>query len=50
MLRPPPEMPSNYVLERYFREKPSWWLGFICAGWGVFMVLVSHTCDANALP
>ncbi|KAI1308584.1 major facilitator superfamily domain-containing protein [Xylaria venustula] len=33
------EIPSNYVLERYFRERPSWWLGFIATVWGVVMTL-----------
>ncbi|KAI0964732.1 major facilitator superfamily domain-containing protein [Xylaria arbuscula] len=33
------EIPSNYVLERYFKERPSWWLGFIATVWGVVMTL-----------
>ncbi|CAG9998305.1 unnamed protein product [Clonostachys byssicola] len=32
-------MPSNFVLERYFRNRPSWWIGIITVTWGVFMTL-----------
>ncbi|KAI0414708.1 major facilitator superfamily domain-containing protein [Xylaria grammica] len=33
------EIPSNYVLERYFKNRPSWWLGIITTIWGVVMTL-----------
>lgn len=35
------EIPSNYVMERWFTFRPSIWLGIITAGWGVMMTLVS---------
>lgn len=34
------EMPSNYILERYFTQRPSWWIAFIAVAWGVLMTLV----------
>ncbi|SPO06440.1 related to putative tartrate transporter [Cephalotrichum gorgonifer] len=33
------EMPSNYVLDRHFRHRPSWWIGIITVSWGVLMTL-----------
>lgn len=35
------EIPSNYVLERYFTDRPSIWIGSICIGWGIMMTLVT---------
>ncbi|KKA25867.1 MFS transporter [Rasamsonia emersonii CBS 393.64] len=33
------EIPSNYVLERYFTHRPSLWVGTITFFWGVLMTL-----------
>ncbi|OAA60590.1 Major facilitator superfamily domain, general substrate transporter [Niveomyces insectorum RCEF 264] len=33
------EMPSNYVLGKYFRRRPSWWLGIITLLWGAMMTV-----------
>ncbi|KAK7023646.1 hypothetical protein VNI00_016608 [Paramarasmius palmivorus] len=33
------EIPANAILTRYFKEKPSIWIGFLTVTWGVFMTL-----------
>lgn len=33
------EIPSNYILERYFTHRPSLWVGTITFCWGVLMTL-----------
>ncbi|BEI84631.1 hypothetical protein CcaverHIS002_0500320 [Cutaneotrichosporon cavernicola] len=33
------EIPANIILERYFRSRPSWWLGGLAVLWGLAMTL-----------
>lgn len=33
------EVPANSVLQRYFRERPSWWIGGLTTTWGICMTL-----------
>lgn len=33
------EVPSNSILQKYFRERPSWWIGGLCVTWGITMTL-----------
>ncbi|OAA65554.1 major facilitator superfamily transporter [Niveomyces insectorum RCEF 264] len=33
------EIPSNWVLERYFEKRPSLWIGTICICWGILMTM-----------
>ncbi|CAI4213988.1 unnamed protein product [Parascedosporium putredinis] len=33
------EMPSNFILENYFHNRPSWWIGIITVAWGILMTL-----------
>lgn len=36
---PATEVPCNAILHRYFRNRPSIWMGSLCIGWGIVMTL-----------
>lgn len=42
------EMPSNYVLDKFFFARPELWLGIITVGWGIMMTMVSWR--SNPIP
>lgn len=43
------ELPSNMILQRYFRHRPSLWMGIICTAWGIVTTFICRVQNYQGL-